>query len=167
MRRVTGIICALMLISTFQLKAQVTEAQAMFIYNFSRLIEWPAGSKTGDFTIGVLGNSDLLNSLTDFVAGKKVGSQNISVKKFNDVNEITACHILFISFGKSGKIDEVQQKVRGNYSLIIGEKKGLVDQGAAINFVIDDTKLHFQLNMSNAEKYQLKVSKSLQEMAML
>lgn len=167
MKKVTGLFILLAFVFVPNGKAQVTDAQAMFIYNFSRLIEWPANAKSGDFTIGVLGNSQITSSLTTFVVGKKVGSQNIAIKQFNDVGDITSCHILFVSFGKSSKMSEVQSKLSGTHSLIIGEKKDLVSDGAAINFVIDNNKLRFQLNTANAEKYQLKVSKSLQEMAML
>ncbi len=45
----------------------------MFIYNFSRLIQWPAGSNTGEFIIGVFGDNEVFNSLSSFVANKKVG----------------------------------------------------------------------------------------------
>lgn len=167
MKRVTGLICILFFLTVFQIRAQVIDAQAMFIYNFSRLIEWPVNAKSGNFVIGVLGKSDVYTSLSGFVSGKKVGNQDISVKHFNNINEISQCHILFVSFGKSGQMPEIISQVKNNYNLVIGEKKDLINNGAAINFVIDDNKLRFQLNAANAEKYQLKISKSLQEMAML
>ncbi len=167
MRRVTGMFLILIFLVSFKGNAQVTDAQAMFIYNFSRLVEWPSSAKSGEFTIGVLGNSQLTTSLTGFVAGKKVGGQSINIKQFGSVDEISDCHILFVSFGKSSKMSEIQGKLNGTNSLIIGEKKDLVASGAAISFVIDENKLRFQLNKANAERYQLKVSKSLEEMAML
>ncbi len=36
---------------------QISDAQAMFIYNFSRLVKWPANATQDDFIIGVLGNN--------------------------------------------------------------------------------------------------------------
>jgi hypothetical protein len=34
----------------------VSQAQTIFIYNFSRLIQWPAKNATGEFVIGVIGD---------------------------------------------------------------------------------------------------------------
>jgi hypothetical protein len=145
----------------------IPKAQSMFIYNFSRLIEWPASYKSGDFVIGVLGNSTVFNELQTFTASKKVGTQNISVEKFSDPSEITNCHILFVSFGKSNKMGEILTSIGNSSTLIIGEKNGLTSSGAAINFVIQQDKLKFEMNVDHATKNGLKVSSSLQNMAIL
>jgi hypothetical protein len=34
-------------------QTSISQAQAVFIYNFTRLIEWPTEYKTGEFVIGV------------------------------------------------------------------------------------------------------------------
>jgi hypothetical protein len=54
--------------------SSISQAQSMFIYNFSRLIQWPSGSNTGEFVIGVIGDNEVFSSLSSFVANKKVGS---------------------------------------------------------------------------------------------
>ena len=66
----------------------VTQAQSMFIYNFSRLIQWPTGSTTGQFVIGVVGSNELYNNLVSFVANKRVGSQSIAIRKFDDPQSV-------------------------------------------------------------------------------
>jgi len=149
------------------LHAQVSDAQSMFIYNFCRLIEWPQAEKQGDFVIGVLGNSEIYGSLEKYMTGKKVGVQPITIQKFSDPEDISKCHILFISYGKSAKISDIQSKISNQPCLLIGEKQDLIDEGAAINFVIVENKLKFQLNADNAEKQNLKVSQNLVNMASL
>ncbi|NJM16808.1 MAG: YfiR family protein [Bacteroidales bacterium] len=49
----------------------ISKAQAMFLYNFSRLVEWPASAKSGDFVIGILGNSSIVEELTAYTQGKR------------------------------------------------------------------------------------------------
>jgi hypothetical protein len=51
--------------------------------------------------------------------------------------------------------------------LIISEKSGALNEGAAINFIIQEDKLKFELKGENASKYGIKVSSKLQEMAMM
>ena len=143
----------------------VSQAQSMFIYNFSRLIQWPANSITGEFVIGVVGDNEAYNSLVSFVANKKVGSQVIVVRKFDDPQSISRCHIVFVGDGKVSRLNEVIDKLQGSNSLIITERKGMIHSGSAIDFFMDQDKLRFVMNAENAEKYDLTVSKSLQDMA--
>jgi hypothetical protein len=143
----------------------VSQAQTMFIYNFSRLIQWPAGSTTGEFVIGVVGDNELYSSLVSFVANKKVGTQPIVIKKFDDPQSVSRCHIVFIGDGKISRLNEVISKLQGSNSLIITERKGMINSGSAIDFFMDQDKLKFVMNSNNAEKYKLSVSKSLEDMA--
>jgi hypothetical protein len=145
----------------------VGKVQAYFIYNFSRMIKWPANYSQGDFVIGVLGNSQSYQKLVELTINKKVGMQTIAVKKFSTTGEITNCHILLISSDCSSKINEVNQRLADKHTLIISESDGLIKQGSAIDFLIVDNKLRFKMNVENAEKYNLIVSKSLLDMAMV
>jgi hypothetical protein len=143
----------------------VSQAQSMFIYNFSRLIQWPAGNSNGEFVIGVMGDNELYNSLVAFVANKKVGSQSITVKKFDDPQSISRCHILFIGDAKVSKFSDVILRVQGFNSLIITERKGMINSGSAIDLFMMEDKLKFVMNPENAQKYNLIVSKSLEDLA--
>jgi hypothetical protein len=143
----------------------VSQAQSLFIYNFSRLIQWPAGSQSGDFVIGVIGDDELYKSLITYISNKKVGSQSISIKKFDSPENVTRCHIVFVGKGGVSSFDDLIGRLRGSNSLIITEKKGMINMGSAIDFFMDQDKLKFVINPTNAEKYDLTVSKSLEDMA--
>ncbi len=145
-------------------QTSIPKAQSMFIYNFSRLIEWPAGFSSGDFVIGVLGHSDLSNELETYTTGKKVGVQSIKVEQFKDASEINKCNILFVSYGKTKEMPDIVSKIGGNSTLIIAEKRGACDEGAAINFLIVNNALKFEVKPSNA-KNGLKLSSKLSDMA--
>src|SRR4030042_1133205 len=85
----------------------IPKAQAMFIFNFSRLIEWPATYRTGPFIIGVLGSSAVADELEIYTKGKKVGAQDIQIVRYKTSLEINACHILFVPFARSKQLTEV------------------------------------------------------------
>jgi hypothetical protein len=143
----------------------INQAQSLYIYNFSRLIQWPAGNQAGDFVIGVIGNDDLYNSLITYISTKKVGSQPIVIKKFDSPESLTRCHIIFVGNQKVGAFEDVLYRLQGSNSLIITEKKGMINFGSAIDFFMDQNKLKFVINSGNAQKYDLTVSKSLEDMA--
>ena len=149
----------------FSQVSSVSQAQALYIFNFSRLIQWPAGSTSGEFVIGVVGDNDLFSSLTSYVANKKVGTQPIVVKKFDDPQSVARCHIVFVGDGKVSRLNEIIGKLQGSNSLIITERKGMINSGSAIDFFMEQDKLRFVMNSDNAQKYNLTVSKSLEDMA--
>jgi hypothetical protein len=151
----------------FNLNAQtdIPKAQAMFIYNFSRLIEWPASYKSGPFIIGFVGSSTTFEQMEAFSVGKSVGSQPISVQRFATIADISTCHILFVPFSKTKEMVNILAKLQGKSTLIITEKNGAINDGSALNFVVIDDKLKFEFKPDNAVKYQIKVSSKLNEMA--
>jgi hypothetical protein len=162
------LITSLLLVSVFfQAKAQtqIARAQAMFIYNFSRLIEWPANYKTGSFIIGILGNSPLEEQLLVYTSGKRVGSQPITVKSFASPSDITTCHILFVPFNGTKQLPNVLTSIQGKSTLIITEKNGAIEEGSAINFVVVGDKLKFELSTVYAVNHDIKISSKLNEMA--
>ncbi len=143
----------------------IPRAQAMFIYNFSRLVEWPTSYKSGQFVIGVFGASATFNELTSYTANKAVGSQKIVVKKFESAAEIGQCHILFVPFNKTKQMSEITSTLGSKSTLLICEKNGAVDSGAAINFIVIGDKLKFEVSMDNATSKNIKMSSKLSEMA--
>jgi hypothetical protein len=140
--------------------------QALFIYNFTRYIEWPS-SGTQEFVIGVIGKSGIYNELLGVAEGKRVGNKSIKVKKFNSADEIGTCNILFVSNEVSSSLATFATTVQSKNTLIITERPGLINKGAGINFVLDDGKQKFELSKSSINRAGLKVNAQLVEMALL
>jgi YfiR/HmsC-like len=165
MKKIVMWIGMVSLILPLQAQTGIPKAQAMFIYNFSRLVEWPMNYKSGPFVIGVFGGSSVADELETYAQGKKVGTQDIQIKRFKTVQEITVCHILFIPFARTKQLAEIQTALQGKNTLLITEKNGALNEGSAINFVILADKIKFELQPENITKYGLKYSSKLQEMA--
>lgn len=144
-------------------QSSIPAAQSVFIYNFTRLIEWPSDYKSGDFTIGVIGSSEVFNELKNYTASKMVGAQPIKVVKFNATAEVTKCHIIFVAYGKTKELTEIKSKLGS--TLIVTENKTAIEKGATVNFLIIDDKLKFELKTSNATSAGLKVHSNLENMA--
>ena len=153
--------------SKAQLQDPVSRIKVMFLYNFTKYIEWPQDYKQGDFVIGVLGGAseNLKKELEKLASTKKAGIQTIVVKNYNSVAEIEKCHLLFIPESKSNLLEEATAKCKKNSTLIVTEKDGLAKRGSAINFVVKDNKQNFELNKGNIERYNLNVSTNLLSLA--
>ena len=166
MKKTLFTIIALLFASVAYMQTTIPKAQTLFIYNFSRLIEWPANYRSGPFIIGVIGASEVTVELESYTKGKKVGAQDINVIRYKTPQEITTCHILFVPFAKTKQVPEILGILNGKSTLIITEKAGALDEGSAINFVILQDKMKFELKPENAVKFGIKFSSKLQEMSM-
>lgn len=146
-------------------EAELAKYKSLFTLNFIRYIGWPEEAKQGDFVIGVLKNSYMAEQLKIKTIGKKFGYQNIIVKEFKNIDEISDCQILYVDgiINYTKNADVIAQKLNSQ-SLIITEGKGAISNGSMINFVIVDDKLKFEVSQSNAEKSGLKLSNSLLSM---
>ena len=142
--------------------------KAVFLYNFTKYIEWPSDYQTGEFTIGILGENEALYSELDNMSKvKKVANRSFSIRSFSKSNELDNPHILYIPKDNSSAISSALAKLKGKSTLIVTEAPGLAQEGAAINFIIVGNRQKFELNKSNVEKHNLKVASTLENLAVL
>lgn len=147
--------------------AQNYKMHTVFIFSFTRYIQWPDSYNGGDFEILVLGDSPIVEELKAMAQAKKVGERNIKVAKINAASEIRKCNILFIPSAQSSQINEILTKVASQSILVVTEEPGLGAKGSNVNFITRDGKLAFELNQSAASKQGLKVSNELSRLAIL
>lgn len=147
--------------------AQTYKMHTVFIFSFTRYIQWPDAYGAGDFEIMVLGDSPIVEELKSMAQLKKVGDRNIKVTKISAPSEIRKCNILFVPASKSAQIMEVLGKVTSQSILVITEEPGLGVKGSNVNFITKDGKLAFELNQSAATRQGLKVSNELSRLAIL
>lgn len=168
MKKIAAILISILIISSGYKVGGIdtnSKMKAIFIMNFTKLIEWPAQYREGNFVVGVVGESPLYTELVKMSKTKKVANQSLQIKRFKNPNEITKCHIVYVSKEISSDLTSVVSKVKSSSTLIITEKQGLVDKGAGINFIVKDNRQKFELNKGNVEKYKLKVSSNLEALA--
>jgi hypothetical protein len=143
------------------------EVYSMMVFNFTKYVQWPDHTASGEFVIGVIGNADVYNTLNTWYGGKPRGTKTYVIKKFSSASEVTDCHVIFIDKTKSGEFEGVNAKVSGKGTLVITDKNGLGSKGSGINFKTVDNKLKFELNQKALETANLKVSGALSSMAIL
>jgi hypothetical protein len=143
------------------------EVYSMMVFNFIKYVQWPDHADNGEFVIGVIGNTEVYNTLNSWYGGKPRGNKTYVIKKFNSAADLDNCHVVFIDKSKSGEFESVNAKVKGKGTLVITDKAGLCEKGSAINFKFVDNKLKFELNQKAVEAANLKVAGSLTSMAIL
>lgn len=161
-------IILLLLFSLVVLKVDAQEEKyiTLYIYNFTKYIEWPDEYKEGDFIIDVLGHQSVYDRLKPMLTEKQRGSQNFVVNNPTEVSEINEdCHILFVGHWQSEKFQNALEKVGDKGTLVVTEKDGLLEQGSAINLVVKNQEIAFEVKKSNISKYNLSYSNDLTSLA--
>jgi len=161
-----------LILSGFFLLAETSQAQNyklynVFMYSFTRYIEWPAEANSGDFEIVVLGESPIVAELKSMAQVKKVGDRTIKVTQIKTIGELRKCNILFVPSDKSALLGDVLTKVGQSSTLVVTEQDGLALKGSGINFVEKAGKPAFELNNAALTKSRLKASSELSRMAII
>lgn len=172
MKRIALVLLSFILLSAFKTADQPAfdtnaKLKSMFVYNFTKYIDWPEQYKQGNFIIGFYGESSLQPELEKLAETKKAVNQTIEIKKFKSVAEIEKCHMVVVSAKEQGKVAEIATKTKAHSTLLITESEGLIKQGAGINFVVVANKLKFELSKNNIESRNLKVGSSLLSLAIV
>jgi YfiR/HmsC-like len=146
-----------------------SELKAAFIYNFAKFVEWPPNAFAGPVAplqLCVLGNNPLRADLQNIVADNSIASRHLQVRRV-EVLEIRGCHVLFVGTAENYRVQQALQAARGGSILTIGDTPGFLDQGGMINFVFDENRIRFEVNLKAAQGAQLRLSSKLLSLAKL
>lgn len=141
--------------------------KAVFIYNFTKYIEWPEADITGSFKIGVIGSSGIIAPLRNIAKEKRVGKLGIKIIHISDPGELKDCHILFIAPSERNRLPEILSDVSGKSILTIGDATDFAANGTAINFIVVEGKIKFEINFDAVTRAGLKASSHLLKLAIL
>lgn len=149
--------------------------KAAFVYNFTKLIEWPQTAfddEQGIFKIAVFGNEHLKKGF-ETINGKISAGRIISIAypdpKTEDYEKTLAeSQIIFISrYTRLEQVLRILNHIGDKPILTIGEVKNFSRAGGVIQFFTRDDHLHFEINIKKAQAHQLKFSSRLLKLAVI
>lgn len=124
--------------------------KALYIYQFTKMINWPTETKSGMFRIGVLGSFDAYKEISEVTMGRNVGSQNIEVMNVFSIDQLSIApfHILFIGddYCTTEQLQQISTKLKSKATLIITSKQNYSHTLACIGF--EGTGRDFTYNFS-------------------
>jgi len=138
-----------------------SELKAYYLYTFSSYATWEDGVSDTIFTIGVLGETDLLQPLQRIAAEKTVNAKPLVIKYWETVDEIESCQILFIAHSMRKNLKMITEKIADQQILTVGDSKGFARQGVCLNFFIEGEHLRFEINRKAIEQQDIYVSSQL------
>ncbi|MGM0375487.1 MAG: YfiR family protein [Bacteroidota bacterium] len=158
------LLLAILFLMAGRILAQEEKYISLYLQNFTRYIEWPEEKRTNNFVIETLGHVSVYEKLKERFDGKEIYNQPVTIRNFKDAEEIGEPHIMFVGHWQSQQMPEVMDKLEGQATLIVTEKEGMIDEGAAINFVIKEGKIKFEFKKNHARERGLSVNSRLEQL---
>lgn len=140
------------------------ELKAVFLFNFARFVEWPDAAFPGPeapLVIGVLGNDPFGPLLDKIVRGEKIGSHPLLVRRYQRIEEIGDCHILFISTSAAGWMGRITGSTTGRSILTVSDADNLALRGVMIRFLTANNKIRLRINLEAVKAASLTISSKL------
>jgi len=144
------------------------QVKAVFLFNFAQFVDWPAdafASPTTPLVIGVLGEDPFGAFLDQTVRREHLGGRPFQVRRYQSVDEIKTCHILFISRPDADRPEEILAGLKRRPLLTVSDADGFAQRGGMIRFVTDRSRIRLQLNLEAAEAAHLTISSKLLRVA--
>jgi len=140
------------------------QVKAVFLFNFAQFVDWPANvfpETRTPLVIGVLGEDPFGAYLDETVRGEKVNDRSLVVQRYHRVEEIKACHILFISRSEREKLELIFANLKGRNILTVGDAVGFAQRGGMIRFVTEKNRIRLRINLEAAKAAGLTISSKL------
>jgi len=144
----------------------VTEDQikAVFLFNFAQFVEWPPTAfqePISPFVIGVFGDDPITPFLDEVSRGEKVNNRRLVIERYQQINQIKTCHILFLSVSRADDLDKILIALKNRSVLTVGAFEGFAKKGGMIRFVKENNKIRFRSNVDAAKASNLIISSKL------
>ena len=174
LRAILRLVAALsLLLTSLPLSAQNSTApeylaKANYLANFPSFVDWPPEvlpSGNASLLICVFGEFSFGTSLAEMTRGTTVHDRRLEIRWIHKPQELSSCHILFVSRSQQKRYNQALDVVRGRMVLTVGETPEFLAAGGIMSFCSQLGAIQFDVNLEAANKAHLKISSRLLALA--
>jgi hypothetical protein len=100
-----------------------------------------------------------------FEGFSKLKSQGKSVTVHPEIDQIKKCDLLFVCPSEQQYINEILTPLRNERILTIADMENFLEKGGIINFIIEKSKVRFEINVGGAKRAKLTIRSKLLRLA--
>ena len=161
------------------------QIKAAFLYNFVKFTDWPGESAADSnepntvdsnepITIGIIGEDPFGNAFEP-VKNERIKGRKIVLKRFKGLEQskqsneqiegVRKCHLLFVCRSQKEQLGEIIDLVKDRPVLTVADMGGFLESGGIINFILEEKKVRFEINLAAARHAGLRISSKLLRLA--
>lgn len=141
------------------------ELKAVYLFQFSQFVEWPASAfadRSEPFVIGLLGPDQLEDVLHEIVRGERAAGRPIEVRRVATKAEAARCQILYVA---PGGVPPPWSGPDHPPVLLVGETEEFLRAGGVMRFHMTGNRVRLHINLPAAQRAGLSVSSKLLRIA--
>ena len=141
-----------------------SQVQAVFLFNFSRFVEWPPqafAAPSDPFVIGIVGSDPFGARLDEAVHNEQINGHALTVRRFRSISEVDNCQILFIDRSEIGRLGQILAALDHHSTLTVSQADGAAQRGVMIQFATENSRIRLRINVDSARAAGLTISSKL------
>lgn len=139
-----------------------------YLFHFIKLVEWPENAQPGKdrpYTIGVIGDPEVLEIIKGQMAGKSISGHPLQVQPVAADASGSGCHVLFVTHAAGKNPREILAALHGSATLLVGEDESFAQNGGTLNFFMLNNSVKFEANPAAADRAHLNLGSQLLKLA--
>lgn len=152
-----GAICAFAPCAAAQVATEAA-VKAAFLYKFAGYVEWPGtafAAPDAPLVIATLAADEVAGELEAAVATRQVNGRRVIVRRLREGESPQGAHILFI--GRREANQRAALRAAQQHAVLTVTETSL-EAGGAINFVLADDRVTFEVSLEAAERAGHRIS---------
>jgi len=155
-------------VQPYQAATPEYQVKAVFLFNFSQFVEWPEqtfDNPKSPLIIGILGKDPFGSFLEEAIQNEEINGHPLSLKRFQKLDQVDTCHILFINPDISSKMDLVTKSLKGKNILTVSDANNFIKNGGMVRFFTENNKIKLRINLETIKAEKFTVSSKLLRLA--
>lgn len=139
----------------------VRQVKAAYLFKFGNYVQWPSNTfadETSPVVIGVVGADKIAEELARIAASRNIGKHPVRVKRLQHGETPAGIHMLFVGKDAPQPVSNWLAPLEGQPVLCVTEEEGNPPPGSAINFVLDNNRVQFDVSLPAVQRNNLELS---------
>jgi hypothetical protein len=141
---------------------QEDAVKAAFLYRFTGYVDWPRDATARPlFTIAVLGADPVAAELSRLLPGHTIKNLPAQVRVVRSAKDALDAQLLYVGSGYNGDLEEIAETLAQRPVLLVTDREDGLNTGGAINFMLVDQRVRFEISMPAVVRSRLWVQPPL------
>jgi hypothetical protein len=153
---------------TYAQPASEAAVKAGFLYNFAKFTDWPESRLplTAPLVFCVT-DKQVADALQTLISGRSIAARRLVVTRLQIDDLMADCALLYVGALEAKRATRLLASLRGASVLSIGDTEGFAEAGGTIQFIRENSRLRFAVNVAAATREQLRRGSQLLALATL
>ena len=136
--------------------------KAAYLYRFAGYVDWPNEVRAdAPFVIDVLGSPGVARELRRLLSNHSINNRLAQVREISGARDLGQAQIMYVAAGHSQILRTLMPAAGLPAMLLVSDEEGGLSTGSAVNFLTIDRNVRFEVSLTAADRWGLKISSEL------